>query len=245
MPQRRLHPLPEREGPELAVPRRVRGIGDGAEPMRWPAYRRSSPMPKPPRWAAPASRPTTRCATPRRCPATGSRSSASAGSAISACSSPGRWVSRPSRSLAAPPKRRMPGSWALITTSTPPPVTSPKRCRRWAARRSSWAPRRTPRPWLQTVGGLLPQGELVTIGVTAEPLPISPLQLITPGLSIVGHPSGTAKDVEDTMHFAVLVGRADVDRGAAAGAGRRGLCGDGAGASALPHRFDHVNTVGL
>jgi D-arabinose 1-dehydrogenase-like Zn-dependent alcohol dehydrogenase len=57
-----------------------------------------------------------------------------------------------------------------------------------------------------TVGGLLPQGELITIGVTADPLPISPVQLITPGLSIVGHPSGTAKDVEDTMHFAVLSG---------------------------------------
>ena len=57
-----------------------------------------------------------------------------------------------------------------------------------------------------TVGGLMPQGELVTIGVTPEPLPISPVQLITPGLSIVGHPSGTAKDVEETMHFAALSG---------------------------------------
>ena len=57
-----------------------------------------------------------------------------------------------------------------------------------------------------TVGGLQPQGELVTIGVTAEPLPISPMQLITPGASVIGHPSGTAKDVEDTMHFAVLSG---------------------------------------
>jgi D-arabinose 1-dehydrogenase-like Zn-dependent alcohol dehydrogenase len=57
-----------------------------------------------------------------------------------------------------------------------------------------------------TVGGLLPQGELVTIGVTPEPLGISPLQLITPGLSIIGHPSGTAKEIEDTMQFAVLSG---------------------------------------
>lgn len=57
-----------------------------------------------------------------------------------------------------------------------------------------------------TVGGLAPQGELVTIGVTPEALPISPMQLITPGLSIVGHPSGTAKEVEDTMQFAVLSG---------------------------------------
>ena len=57
-----------------------------------------------------------------------------------------------------------------------------------------------------TVGGLLPRGELVTIGVTPEPLPISPVQLITPGLSIIGHPSGTAKDIEETMHFALLSG---------------------------------------
>ena len=58
----------------------------------------------------------------------------------------------------------------------------------------------------ETVGGLLPQGELVAIGVTADPLPISPVQLITPRLSVTGHPSGTAKDVEETMHFAVLSG---------------------------------------
>ena len=57
-----------------------------------------------------------------------------------------------------------------------------------------------------TVGGLSPRGELITIGVTADPLPISPAQLITPGLSVTGHPSGTAKDIEDTMHFAVLSG---------------------------------------
>ncbi|MBV9321932.1 MAG: alcohol dehydrogenase catalytic domain-containing protein, partial [Mycobacterium sp.] len=57
-----------------------------------------------------------------------------------------------------------------------------------------------------TVGGLLPRGELVAIGVTAEPLPISPIQLITPALSVTGHPSGTARDVEEAMHFAVLSG---------------------------------------
>jgi alcohol dehydrogenase len=58
----------------------------------------------------------------------------------------------------------------------------------------------------QTVGGLNPLGELVTIGVTTEPLPISPIQLINPGISVTGHPSGTARDVEETMHFAVLSG---------------------------------------
>jgi alcohol dehydrogenase len=57
-----------------------------------------------------------------------------------------------------------------------------------------------------TVGGLGPEGELVVVGVTPENLPISPLELITPGLSVTGHPSGTARDVEETMLFAVQTG---------------------------------------
>jgi alcohol dehydrogenase len=58
----------------------------------------------------------------------------------------------------------------------------------------------------QTVGGLRPRGELVIIGITADPLPISPMQLITPGLRVTGHPSGTAREVEETMRFAVQSG---------------------------------------
>ena len=57
-----------------------------------------------------------------------------------------------------------------------------------------------------TVGGLAPEGELVIIGVTPDNLPISPLQLINDGLSITGHPSGTSRDVEETMHFALQTG---------------------------------------
>ncbi|MEU0505622.1 alcohol dehydrogenase catalytic domain-containing protein [Nocardia sp. NPDC005998] len=58
----------------------------------------------------------------------------------------------------------------------------------------------------ETVGGLLPRGELIAIGISAEPLPISPTQLITTGLSVTGHASGTARDIEETMQFAVLSG---------------------------------------
>ena len=57
-----------------------------------------------------------------------------------------------------------------------------------------------------TVAGLGPQGELVVVGVTPENLPISPLDLINAGLSVTGHPSGTARDIEETMHFAVQTG---------------------------------------
>lgn len=46
----------------------------------------------------------------------------------------------------------------------------------------------------------------MAIGVSADPLPISPAQLIMPALSVAGHPSGTAHDVEETMNFAVLSG---------------------------------------
>ncbi|MDV3129490.1 alcohol dehydrogenase catalytic domain-containing protein [Mycobacterium sp. 21AC1] len=57
-----------------------------------------------------------------------------------------------------------------------------------------------------TVAGLRAEGELVTVGVTPENLPVSPLDLINSGLSVIGHPSGTARDVEETMHFALLTG---------------------------------------
>ncbi|MFE2053511.1 alcohol dehydrogenase [Streptomyces sp. NPDC059459] len=57
-----------------------------------------------------------------------------------------------------------------------------------------------------TVDGLTPRGELVVIGVSPEPLGISPLQLILPGRVVRGHPSGTAQDVQDTMDFSALHG---------------------------------------
>jgi len=58
----------------------------------------------------------------------------------------------------------------------------------------------------QTVGGLGPEGELVVVGVTTDPLPISPADLILAGRRVTGHPSGTSRDVEETMHFAVQSG---------------------------------------
>jgi alcohol dehydrogenase len=63
-----------------------------------------------------------------------------------------------------------------------------------------------------TVGGLGPEGELVVVGVTTDPMPISPVDLISAGRRVTGHPSGTARDVEETMQFAVLSGvRAQIE----------------------------------
>lgn len=56
------------------------------------------------------------------------------------------------------------------------------------------------------VDGLVHRGELVVVGATAEPLGISPVQLLQRGRIIRGHPSGTAQDVQDTLAFSALRG---------------------------------------
>ncbi|MER7198784.1 alcohol dehydrogenase [Streptomyces sp. CB01635] len=57
-----------------------------------------------------------------------------------------------------------------------------------------------------TVDGLTHRGELVVIGVSPDPIGISPLQLILRGRILRGHPAGTAQDVQDTMAFSALHG---------------------------------------
>lgn len=57
-----------------------------------------------------------------------------------------------------------------------------------------------------TIDGLAPHGELLTLGVSAEPIHVTPLQLINSTGTVHGHPSGTGADVEDTLNFAALQG---------------------------------------
>ena len=57
-----------------------------------------------------------------------------------------------------------------------------------------------------TIDGLAPRGQLVVIGVTDQPIKVTPLQLITGGQSVTGHASGTAQEVEDTMVFSARTG---------------------------------------
>jgi len=56
------------------------------------------------------------------------------------------------------------------------------------------------------VDGLAPGGKLVVVGAAPEPLSISPLQIILTRRSVLGWPSGTAKDSEDTLAFSSLTG---------------------------------------
>jgi D-arabinose 1-dehydrogenase-like Zn-dependent alcohol dehydrogenase len=55
-------------------------------------------------------------------------------------------------------------------------------------------------------GGLSVNGKLMIIGATIEPLDIPPLSLIMRRLSIVGWPSGTSMDSQETLSFSALTG---------------------------------------
>jgi len=57
-----------------------------------------------------------------------------------------------------------------------------------------------------TIGGLGARGELVVLGAPMDPMEVSGVQLLMTSRSVVGHPSGTSKDSEDTMRFAALTG---------------------------------------
>jgi len=56
------------------------------------------------------------------------------------------------------------------------------------------------------VGGLGRNGTLLAIAGSADPLAVSPAQLIGRRLAIQGWPSGSPKDSEDTLNFCALTG---------------------------------------
>jgi alcohol dehydrogenase len=56
------------------------------------------------------------------------------------------------------------------------------------------------------IDGLNHNGELVVLGADAAPIQVSPFQIIAGSKKVYGHPSGTARDVEETLRFAALTG---------------------------------------
>ncbi|MEA2159211.1 MAG: hypothetical protein QOD66_1591 [Solirubrobacteraceae bacterium] len=55
-------------------------------------------------------------------------------------------------------------------------------------------------------GGLRPQGRLLVVGASMDPIPIPAAALIGGNKSLLGHASGTSRDSEDTLAFSVLAG---------------------------------------
>src|ERR1700688_2631465 len=58
----------------------------------------------------------------------------------------------------------------------------------------------------EVIDGLAPNGKLLVIGVSADPIEVTPVQLVTGSRSIQGWASGTPADEEDTLRFAELTG---------------------------------------
>jgi D-arabinose 1-dehydrogenase-like Zn-dependent alcohol dehydrogenase len=58
----------------------------------------------------------------------------------------------------------------------------------------------------ELIDGLAPNGKLMVIGATTDPIEVTPVQLITGSRSIQGWVSGTPTDAEDTLRFAELTG---------------------------------------
>jgi D-arabinose 1-dehydrogenase-like Zn-dependent alcohol dehydrogenase len=51
------------------------------------------------------------------------------------------------------------------------------------------------------IDGLTVRGQLIVIGVSTDPIEVTPLQLIGASRTITGHAAGTSQDSEDTMLF--------------------------------------------
>jgi D-arabinose 1-dehydrogenase-like Zn-dependent alcohol dehydrogenase len=58
----------------------------------------------------------------------------------------------------------------------------------------------------ELVNGLGPNGKLVVVGASFDPIEVSPVQLISGSRTIQGWASGTPTDAEDTLRFAELSG---------------------------------------
>ena len=56
------------------------------------------------------------------------------------------------------------------------------------------------------IDGLGVGGQLLVVGASADPINVTPVQLIMSRRSVRGWPSGTARDSEDTLNFCALTG---------------------------------------
>ena len=58
----------------------------------------------------------------------------------------------------------------------------------------------------ELIDGLAPSGRFMVVGISLDPIAVTPLQLITGERALQGSAVGTPTDSEDTMNFSVLTG---------------------------------------
>jgi D-arabinose 1-dehydrogenase-like Zn-dependent alcohol dehydrogenase len=58
----------------------------------------------------------------------------------------------------------------------------------------------------ELIDGLGPNGKLIVVGVTFDPIEVTPVQLVSGSRAIQGWSTGTPTDSEDTLDFAQVTG---------------------------------------
>lgn len=58
----------------------------------------------------------------------------------------------------------------------------------------------------ELIDGLAPNGKLIVLGVSSDPIGVTPLQLVPANKTIQGWATGSTADEEDTLRFAELSG---------------------------------------
>ena len=157
------------------------------------------------RSCAPASPPTTRCATAARSPATWSPSSVSAASVISACSTRRRWASAPSPSRAARTRSRSRsklGALPYIDSKAQDPAAE---LQKLGGAKVILATVTSGEAMTAVLGGLAVNGTLMVIGVPPT-LSRWARPVDSGNRSIRGWYSGTSIDSEETLAFSRLTG---------------------------------------
>ena len=56
------------------------------------------------------------------------------------------------------------------------------------------------------IGGLAINGKLLVIGISTDPIEVSPLELLSKRLTVQGWPCGVAADSQDTLAFCAMTG---------------------------------------
>ena len=99
-----------------------------------------------------------------------------------------------------------PANWALITTSTPLASDVASELQNLGGARVIAATATNAEAITAAIGGLGLHGELLILALMADPVQVSPVQLINISGTVRGHPVGTSNDLEDTLNFAALQG---------------------------------------
>ena len=97
-------------------------------------------------------------------------------------------------------------SWGPSATSTAAPTDAAQALQEMGGARVILATAPSSKAMTAVIDGLGVDGKLLVVGATADPIEVTPLQLIGRRASVAGWPSGTAADSEDTLRFSALTG---------------------------------------